>query len=153
MLSTSAEHTRRLGAGLVGQLKAGDVVLLSGSLGAGKSELARGIAMGLGVTAPVTSPTFTILNVYQTDAGFPLHHFDWYRINDPEELLAAGLDEFIGGDCLTLIEWHERAEELVPEKHLLIQLDYLPGGHRDILVRPMGGFRPIRFAAMPGTEE
>lgn len=113
--------------------------MLEGGLGAGKSELARGIAQGLGVAGPVTSPTFTLLNVYQTDSTL-LHHFDWYRIQDPEELLAAGLDEFIGGQAITLIEWHQRAPELVPDRHLEIRINPLAGDHRQLEFYPRGGF-------------
>ncbi len=113
LAAPTAADTRRAGAALAGRLRPGDVVLLTGGLGAGKSEFCRGVAQGLGVAVPVTSPTFTLLNVYDGPKG-PLHHFDWYRIRDPEELYAAGLDEFIGGEAVTLIEWHERAPELVP---------------------------------------
>jgi len=115
------------------------VLLLQGPLGAGKSELARGIAWGLGVTGPVTSPTFTLLNIYETGA-IPLHHFDWYRIEDPEELLLAGLDEQIGGQSVTLIEWSERAPDLVPGRHLEITLTPLAGDYRELALQSAGGF-------------
>ena len=139
LLSTSPEQTRRFGSWLAKRLRCGDVVLLRGRLGAGKSELARGIAYGLGVKGPVTSPTFTLLNIYET-SGAPLHHFDWYRIEDPEELLVAGLDEQIGGTAITLIEWSERAEELVPPRHLGITITPLAGDHREIQLAPSPGF-------------
>ena len=87
-----AADTRRLGEKLAGELKAGDVVLLRGELGAGKSELARGIAAGLGVKETVPSPTFTILNVY--DSGrIPLYHFAWDRLESAEELYELGMDD------------------------------------------------------------
>lgn len=143
MLTTSAEETRRLGSSLASLLGKGDVILLSGSLGAGKSELARGIARGLEVGEPVTSPTFTLLNVYQTKQGVPLHHFDWYRINDPEELLVAGLDEFIGGDSITLIEWHERAPDLIPPAHLAVTITPLAGDYRQIDIQKSAAFRAL----------
>ena len=79
--STSAAHTRAIGEALAAQLKAGDVLLLDGGLGAGKSELTRGIARGLGVGGYVTSPTFTILQAYD-EGRLPLYHFDWYRLAD-----------------------------------------------------------------------
>lgn len=142
MLSKSAEQTRQYGQQLAAQLRPGDVVLLCGQLGAGKSELARGIARGLGVSGPVTSPTFTLLNIYQTDT-VPLHHFDWYRIEDPEELLLAGLDEFIGGQAITLIEWQERAPELVPEAHLRVDLLPLAGDHRQLDFYLAPGFHTL----------
>lgn len=132
MLSGSPEETRRIGAALASQLEKGDVVLLSGELGAGKSELARGIVQGLGVNAPVTSPTFTLLNLYTGKDGIVLRHFDWYRVEDPEELLAAGLDEYIGGSGITLIEWHERAPGLVPDDCLEIRIFANEDGSREI---------------------
>ena len=140
--SKGPEDTRTLGRELAAQLWAGDVILLSGDLGAGKSELARGIAEGLGVQGPVTSPTFTLLNIYET-TGTPLHHFDWYRIEDPEELILAGLDEEIGRDSITLIEWHERATELVPTRHLEIRLEPTGESERRITLKPQEGFREL----------
>ncbi|MGI6725983.1 MAG: tRNA (adenosine(37)-N6)-threonylcarbamoyltransferase complex ATPase subunit type 1 TsaE [Christensenellales bacterium] len=149
MLSSSAEQTRALGAMLAQSLLSGDVILLSGDLGAGKSEFARGIAFGLGVQGPVTSPTFTLLNIHQTKHGFPLYHFDWYRIQDAEELLLAGLDEFIGGEGITLIEWHERAKELVPSRNLEITIRPLDEYNREFILRPAGGFRTLVFNGLP----
>lgn len=128
---------------MAGYLKPGDVVLLTGGLGAGKSEFCRGVARGLGVTQPVTSPTFTLLNIYGETGPAPLHHFDWYRLDSAEELLQAGLDEFIGGEAITLIEWHERAPELLPERHLEVSLLPLSETGRQILVVPHGGFRGL----------
>ena len=85
IITNSAAETRELGKRLAVQLKAGDVILLEGDLGAGKSELARGVAKGLGVQETVTSPSFTILNVYES-GSIPLYHFDWYRLESSEEL-------------------------------------------------------------------
>ena len=85
VITNSAAETRELGKRLAEQLKAGDVILLEGDLGAGKSEFARGVAKGLGVTETVTSPSFTILNVYES-GKLPLYHFDWYRLESSEEL-------------------------------------------------------------------
>lgn len=151
LLSNSPQATKRLGHQLAEQLSGGDVVLLCGTLGAGKSELARGIAEGLGVKGPVNSPTFTLLNIYHTKKA-PLHHFDWYRIEDPEELVLAGLDEEIGGISITLIEWHERAPELIPQDHLVITLT--PSGEqgREITLDPVGDFRRVHLRADEGLE-
>ena len=87
MLTHSPEETRAFGRRLAEQLRPGDVLLFYGNLGAGKSEMTRGIAEGLGVSGPVTSPSFTILNVYD-DGRVPLYHFDWYRLESAEELAA-----------------------------------------------------------------
>ena len=100
MITThSAEETRALGAKLASQLQRGDVVLLRGGLGAGKSEFARGVARGLGIQGPVPSPSFTILNMYD-EGRIPLYHFDWYRIHDSDEIGEMGFEEQIGGDEL-----------------------------------------------------
>lgn len=128
---------------LAGFLEAGDVVLLTGGLGAGKSEFCRGVAKGLGVSQPVTSPTFTLLNIYGEASPAPLHHFDWYRLEGEEELLQAGLEEFIGGEAITLIEWHERAPGLLPEKRLEVSLVPLTETSREIRLIPYGGFRSL----------
>ena len=102
-ITNSAAETRKLGERLAGQLKAGDVILLEGELGAGKSELARGVAKGLGVQETVTSPSFTILNVYES-GRVPLYHFDWYRLESAGELYELGMDEYLGGDGIALVE-------------------------------------------------
>ena len=114
---------------------------LVGDLGAGKSEFSRGVARGLGITGPVPSPSFTILNTY--DGAEKLYHFDWYRIADPQELYDIGLDEFVGGDGVALIEWSERAEECVPETHLQVRIDKVDEENRRITLTPMGAFRNI----------
>ncbi len=140
VLTRSAEETRALGAQLAGYLKAGDVLTLSGPLGAGKSELARGIARGLGIAGALPSPTFTILNVYQGSA-FPLYHYDWYRVEDPEELVAIGAEEQLPGDGVTLVEWSEQAPELLPEDRLAVRLISLEEEQRLVCLRPLGRFR------------
>ena len=96
-LCPDRESTQALGARLAPTLRAGDVILLSGNIGAGKSEFARGVARGLGIACAVPSPSFTILNVYE-EGRVPLYHFDWYRIGDESELTDMGLDEYIGGN-------------------------------------------------------
>ncbi len=106
--SASPEATHALGEHLGRLLRPGDVVLLSGTLGAGKTALTQGIARGLGVAGPVSSPTFTILKEY---AGrIPLYHFDLYRIEDPDELEALGFGDYFYGDGVSVLEWAERGE-------------------------------------------
>ncbi len=136
----SPAGTRALGERLAKHLRAGDVILLEGELGAGKSELARGIAKGLGVAETVTSPSFTILNVY--DSGrIPLYHFDWYRVEDEEELYELGLDEFLGGDGAALVEWPERCPDAVPETCLRIRIEAVGENRRRLTCEALGGFR------------
>ena len=121
-VTNSAAETRTLGEQLARRLQPGDTVILEGELGAGKSELARGIARGLGVTETVTSPSFTILNVYES-GRCPLYHFDWYRLESEEELYELGMDEYLGGDGVAVVEWAERCPDAVPEKRIRIRLE------------------------------
>jgi len=144
LISNSAEETRRLGARLAEELQAGDVIVLEGPLGAGKSELARGIAGGLGVRETVTSPSFTILNVYES-GRIPLYHFDWYRLESPGELYEMGMEEYLGGDGAALVEWAGRCPEALPADFLMIEL--IPEGEerRNLRIRRHGHFRKLKW--------
>ena len=122
----SEEDTLRLAGRLAQALKPGDSVLLHGDLGAGKSVFARGVGRALGVTGAMPSPTFTLLIPYE-DGRMKLYHYDLYRLNDPDEFYAAGLDEFIGGDGVALIEWPEMAE-IGPRPALHVTLKRGEGG-------------------------
>lgn len=137
----SAEETRAFAAKAAQRLQDGDVLVLRGDLGAGKSEFARGIARALGYTGPIPSPTFTILNVYE-GGRLPLYHFDWYRLEGPDEIWEAGLDDFLGRDGVTLIEWAERAPECLPERRLVVRIDKGEGDVRHITLQPEGSFPP-----------
>ena len=137
VFAVTREDTQRLGRQVSEKLRAGDVLLLSGRMGAGKSEFARGVARGLGITSAVPSPSFTILNVYD-EGRVPLYHFDWYRVGDESELTDMGLEEYIGGDGVCLIEWHERAEDLLPETCLEVLLSPQEDGTRVISLIPHG---------------
>lgn len=144
MLSNSAEETRNIGKAIGRELRCGDVVLLSGDLGAGKSELTRGIARGLGITGPVPSPSFTIMNVY-TDGRIPLYHFDWYRLHSSDELFEMGLDEYISGDGAAVIEWPSVCPDAVPADFLEIKIDSAGECRREITLHPVGNFRQIHL--------
>ena len=133
-VTNSALETRLLGEQLAERLQAGDVVVLEGELGAGKSELARGIARGLGVSETVTSPSFTILNVYES-GKIPLYHFDWYRLENEEELYELGMDEYLGGDGIAVVEWAERCPDAVPDGAIRIRLEVTGENEREIAVR------------------
>ena len=144
MISKSAEETRALGALLAGELLPGDVILLEGPMGAGKSELARGVARGLGVRETVTSPTFTILNVYES-GRFPLYHFDWYRLESAGELFEMGMEEYLGGDGAALVEWPGRCPEALPADFLMIEILPGEGDLRKFRTVRHGGFRKLAW--------
>jgi tRNA threonylcarbamoyladenosine biosynthesis protein TsaE len=102
-------------------LKAGDVVALYGDLGAGKTVFVKGIARGLGIEGPVTSPTFTILKEYEGRA--PLYHFDVYRIEDTEEMDEIGFFDYLGGEGVSVIEWAEKVDTLLPEGTIRVVIE------------------------------
>ena len=131
MMTKSAAETRALGEKIAARLRPGDVLLLEGDLGAGKSELTRGIARGLGVAETVTSPSFTILNVYES-GRCPLYHFDWYRLESADELYELGMDEYLGGDGIAVVEWPEMCPDAVPEGALRIRLEAAGENERKI---------------------
>jgi len=135
--SKSADETLSFGASFARRLKCGDVVALSGDLGAGKTVLSKGIAQGLGITRAITSPTFTLLNIY--DEGIiPLYHFDFYRLTSLEEAEEAGLGEYVGSsDAISLIEWADRAKELLPKRHIEVEILKTGEETRKIAVREM----------------
>jgi len=136
----SEAETYRLGQRLGGRLRTGDTVLLRGELGTGKSVLARGIARRLGVEGAMPSPTFTLMTVH-SGTSCPVYHMDLYRLEDAADLYESGLEEYIGGDGVALIEWPERAMDALPACHLAIELLYGEDeASRRIWLTPMGGF-------------
>lgn len=116
--SMSPEQTRQVGKKLSAVLLAGDTVLLVGDLAAGKTEFVKGIAEGLEVGERVTSPTFSLLHIYQ--GKLPIYHFDLYRLQRPEELQQIGFEEY--GDGVTLVEWPDRFPAEMPEEHIAVEL-------------------------------
>lgn len=144
MKTHSPAETRALGEHLARRLHPGDVLLLWGDLGAGKSELTRGLAKGLGVTETVSSPSFTILNVYES-GRVPLYHFDWYRLQSAEELWEMGMEEYLGGDGVAVVEWPAQCPEAIPESYLSVTLMPVDDNEREITWESKGGFRTIRL--------
>jgi tRNA threonylcarbamoyladenosine biosynthesis protein TsaE len=106
--SQSVVRTRALGRALGELARAGDVVLLEGALGAGKTAFTQGIGLGLGVSATINSPTFTILKEYE--GRIPLYHFDLYRLEAPDELYELGFEDYFHGEGVCVVEWAERGE-------------------------------------------
>ncbi len=137
-----AAETRKAGECLASRLQAGDVLALYGDMGAGKSELTRGIARGLGVEGHIVSPTFTVLQAYES-GRLPLYHFDWYRLSGPEELYELTMEEYLYGQGVAVVEWPQQAAEALPETHLKVTLTPLGENRRRIALEPMGGFRTL----------
>ena len=147
ILTADADATRALGRALGGRLRAGDVVLLHGDLGAGKTTLAQGIAAGLGVRGPVQSPTFVLASEYRPDGEGPaLHHLDLYRLDDPGEIAALGYEEYLDpADAVTLVEWPERAGGMLPDAFLLVELEPVAGGRAIVLTAAADGAAAARW--------
>ena len=118
----SVEETWALAREVAATLKPGDVVCLEGDLGAGKTVFAKGFAKGLGISENVTSPTFTIMQIYE-DGRIPLYHYDAYRIDDPGEMEEIGYTDYFYGDGACLIEWACNIEEFLPEHYSKISVE------------------------------
>ena len=117
LYSRHDEATLALGALLAKYLKYGQVIALQGELGAGKTVISRGVASGLGITEPVTSPTFTVAQEYRTPDGHWLYHLDMYRIDDEISAVAFGIEEYLfSPTAITLVEWPERIAKLLEGK-------------------------------------
>jgi tRNA threonylcarbamoyladenosine biosynthesis protein TsaE len=131
VITTSPEQTWHIGQMLGARLAAGDTVCLYGDLGAGKTSLSYGIALGLDVKEQyITSPTFTLVNEYQ--GRVPFYHMDLYRLNDPGELESIGFGEYLESDGVTVIEWAERAGDELPAQCLSIYLSSVDENSREI---------------------
>lgn len=126
--SNSPEETLALGRRLGAAAKPGEVYTLVGDLGVGKTVLTQGIADGLGITEPICSPTFTIVQVYE-EGRMPFYHFDVYRIGDIEEMDEIGYEDYFYGEGLTMIEWANLIEEILPRerKEITIEKDLEKG--------------------------
>jgi len=157
LISNSAEQTREIGARLGRRLRTGDLVLLHGDLGAGKTTLAQGIARGLGVVDPVQSPTFTLVNEHEADGEVPgedaarLYHLDLYRLAGEDDLDSFGFDDYLApADGVALVEWPERAAARLPDAYLLVRLEHLGDGKRRLMVEPVprGGPYAQRLAGL-----
>lgn len=120
--TSSLDETRRLGERLGRLLKDGDIICLHGELGAGKTSFTQGIAKGMDVAkAFITSPTFVLVNEYK--GAVPLYHIDLYRLNNIDEIEGIGLTEYLKGKGVTVIEWAEKADGLLPEESLSVHLE------------------------------
>jgi tRNA threonylcarbamoyladenosine biosynthesis protein TsaE len=146
-LTKSADDTRELGAALAGVVTRGDVVLLAGDLGAGKTTLAQGFARGLGVTEQVTSPTFVLMRPY--DGRLPIVHVDAYRLEHLQEVIDLGLPEMLDDGAVAIIEWGDVVAPALPPDFLELRLEYREGeDERDVHLRIAGPRWAARKAAL-----
>ena len=132
LAAATAEATAAAGEVLGRELGAGDVVALYGELGAGKTCFVQGLVRGLGVESHATSPTFVLVNEYR--GRLPVHHVDAYRTSSLTELIELGLLDLMGGDGVTLIEWADRAEALLPARTVRVRIDGLGDEPRAITI-------------------
>ena len=140
-ISHSAAQTIRLGQRLGELLHQGDLLLLLGDFGTGKTHLIKGIAQGLGSTDLVNSPSFVLINEYRAGpqhGSMPIFHADLYRIEDPDELTGIGIEDAWAGDGVCLIEWAEQAGGRLPHEHLAISLQHLSETKRVMRFEPHG---------------
>lgn len=128
----SAEETRELASALGALLDAGDVLVLAGDLGAGKTTFTQGLAASLGVTTPVTSPTFTLVHEYV--GRVPIVHIDVYRLEHLQEVHDLGFDELVGGDAVAVVEWGDILGPLLPPDRLQLTFEYEPDDENARLV-------------------
>ena len=135
IISHSPAETFAAGQRLAGSLRAGDVLALCGDLGAGKTQLVKGIAAGLGTPAEVTSPTFTLIHEYE-GGRLPLYHIDLYRLETEAEALSTGLEDYFESAGVTAIEWADKFSELLPAGIRRIRLALGDGDLRTIEIEP-----------------
>lgn len=163
IISHSMAQTQRLGMRLGDLFRGGELILLEGQLGTGKTTFTQGVAKGLGIDEVVNSPTFTLLKEYEgrpvtvspEDAGSnhvtgaswlpeapqvgpPLYHFDLYRLDDPEEILALGFEDYFFGSGVCVVEWADKARLLWPRDHLAIRIKMLSETKRGLLFTARG---------------
>jgi len=133
-ITKSLEDTLKLGRSVAKKLKPGAILALNGELGAGKTSFVQGLADGLNVpkNCYVSSPTFTILKVYEGDVR--LFHFDFYRLNDPYEFEDLGFDDYLKDNGIVAIEWANKFEDLLPKEHYNIEFSVLGENKREIKI-------------------
>jgi tRNA threonylcarbamoyladenosine biosynthesis protein TsaE len=136
LTTRSPEQTQQLGKRLGEIARPGDVILLVGKLGAGKTCLAQGIAWGLGINDYAASPSFVL--VRELHGRLPLYHMDFYRLDNIEEIAELGLDEYFYGRGVSVVEWAEKALSLLPPENLLIEMDYVAESERRLSLKPTG---------------
>jgi len=130
-ISNSPAETEKFGRTFAKGLSAGSVLALKGELGSGKTQFVKGLAAGMGSTAAVTSPTFTIIHEY-SGGRWPIYHFDFFRIEDRQSAMRLGLDEYFFDDGVSVIEWADRFPDLIPESAQWISFEMKSENERTI---------------------
>jgi tRNA threonylcarbamoyladenosine biosynthesis protein TsaE len=133
IISHNPQETYELGYKLAADLTPGTVLALSGDLGAGKTQFSKGVAAGLFVDTEVTSPTFTLIHEYE-GGRLPLFHIDLYRLETDDEVLGIGIDDYLGTDGVTIIEWADKFAALMPKSVCWICFTPLEGNEREIVI-------------------
>ena len=136
LISHSPEQTQQFGVRIGELALAGDIFLLVGALGTGKTCLTQGIAWGLGIKDYTLSPSFII--VRELYGRLPLYHIDLYRLDHIEEIAELGLDDYLYGNGVCVVEWAEKGLDILPAEHLLIQINYLSDTERSFQLKPSG---------------
>ena len=136
LISHSPEQTQRLGIRIGELALPGDILLLVGALGTGKTCLTQGIAWGLGIKEYALSPSFVIIR--ELYGRLPLYHIDLYRLDHIEEIVELGLDDYLYGSGVCVVEWAEKGLSVLPTEHLLIQISYLSDSERSFQLKPSG---------------
>lgn len=121
--SLREQDTYDLGKKLGENCKPGDIILLNGDLGVGKTIFTKGFGKGLGIEEPISSPTFTIMQIYE-QGRLPLYHFDVYRIGDVDEMYEIGYEEYFYGDGVCIVEWADLIEDIIPDDAIRIRIEY-----------------------------
>ena len=135
IITRSEEETEAVGSSLAQSLAMNSTVLLRGNLGAGKTVVSRGFARGLGITEPVSSPTYTIVQEYELPEKARLYHLDLYRISGVEAALAFGVDEFLDDPRgIALVEWPDRISGILPESAISVEIEHLSDSERKITI-------------------
>lgn len=138
ILSKSPRETKEIAGKLGRTLKKGDVVALIGELGSGKTCFTQGLMKGLGVKVnKITSPSFVLINEYR--GRLPVYHFDIYRLNNIQEVVDLGYEEYFYGNGVTIIEWADKIEELLPKKCIMVNLKVVSENERKISIRNRDG--------------
>jgi tRNA threonylcarbamoyladenosine biosynthesis protein TsaE len=159
IISHSSAQTQRLGMRLGELLRGGELLLLEGQLGTGKTTFTQGLARGMGITEIINSPTFTLLKEYQGQPvpvapdkqdGLhqqhhqqmrpPLYHFDLYRLDNPEEIVDLGFEDYFFSNGVCVVEWAEKADPLWPREHLRIRMKMLSETKRGLLFTATGSY-------------